>query len=181
MKKMLLILDLDETLIHATENKLDKPENFRCEQYYVYVRPHLDDFLEIIKNHFEIAVWTSSTEMYAEIVVKNIFPNDYPLSFLWAREKCTKRFDELTYSHVNIKDLKKVKKKGYNLEKILIVDDTPEKISRNYGNHVRIEPFEGDLRDQELSLLSKYLISIKDVPNVRAIEKRGWKKLITSL
>lgn len=176
---MLLILDLDETLIYATENKLDRPEDFRCEQYHVYKRPHIDDFVEEIKNYFEIAVWTASTKMYADIIVENIFPKNYPLSFLWSRERCTKRFDELTYSYANLKDLKKVKKRGYSLDKILIVDDTPKKISRNYGNHIRIDPYEGNLGDQELPRLLKYLISIKDVPNVRSIEKRGWKNTFT--
>ncbi|WP_367180326.1 hypothetical protein [uncultured Tenacibaculum sp.] len=38
-----------------------------------------------------------------------------------------------------------------------------------------INPFEGNKSDNELKILSEYLISIKDIENVRAIEKRGWR------
>ncbi len=87
---------------------------------------------------------------------------------------------ELTYSYANLKDLKKVKKKGYNLNQILVIDDTPKKLSRNYGNHIKIKPFVGDPNDQELLLLEKYLITLKSAPNVRTIEKRGWQNTIIS-
>lgn len=38
-------------------------------------------------------------------------------------------------------------------------------------------PFEGSLEDKELNLLSKFLRSIKDLENVRKIEKRGWRNI----
>ena len=175
---MLLILDLDETLIFATENKLYTPEDFICGEYFVYKRPHLDDFLDSIKKYYDIAVWTSSTRAYAEMIVDNIFPQSYPLTFLWARDRCTRRLDVDYHKYYNLKNLKKVKKKGYSLNEILIVDDTPGKVSLNYGNHIRVEPFEGDLNDKDLLKLEKYLFSIKDILNVRVVEKRGWKNKV---
>ncbi len=41
----LLILDLDETLIHATENELNFSADFRFDRYFIYKRPYLDQFL----------------------------------------------------------------------------------------------------------------------------------------
>jgi len=175
---MLLILDLDETLVYATEVRLNRKEDFGCTPYFVYKRPDLDSFIENIKSHFEIAVWTASSRLYANEVVRNIFPEEYPLSFVWDRERCTKKFDELTNNYANLKDLKKVKKKGYNLEQVLVVDDTPVKLARSYGNHIRIKPFVGDPVDQELLWLKKYLMTLKSVPNVRIVEKRGWRNNI---
>jgi TFIIF-interacting CTD phosphatase-like protein len=45
--KMTVVLDLDQTLIYACINKLEKAKNYALidNKYYVYKRPHLDDFL----------------------------------------------------------------------------------------------------------------------------------------
>ena len=48
-EKLLLILDIDETLVHATRNKLDRKENFKIFDYYVYERPYLLEFLNEVK------------------------------------------------------------------------------------------------------------------------------------
>ena len=74
-----------------------------------------------------------------------------------------------------IKDLKKVKNAGWNLDHILVVEDKPENISRHYGNVIRISPFEGDPADMELKRLMPFLLSLKLAENVRMIEKRGWQ------
>jgi carboxy-terminal domain RNA polymerase II polypeptide A small phosphatase len=78
-----------------------------------------------------------------------------------------------------LKILKKVRKKGYALERVLIVDDTPSKARRNYGNAIYPKEYLGEPEDCELTLLLDYLIKIKDVPNVRAIEKRTWKSIVS--
>ena len=46
MNRPLLILDLDETLIHASAQELETPAHFRVSKYWVYRRPHLDVFLD---------------------------------------------------------------------------------------------------------------------------------------
>ena len=75
-----------------------------------------------------------------------------------------------------LKDIRKLTKRGqFRKERILFVDDTPAKLARSYGNLIFIRPFEGDPHDRELELLECYLRSIGDVPNVRALEKRGWR------
>ena len=43
--KKIIVFDLDETLIHATKNKLEIKEDFRYEDYYIYQRPFVDKFL----------------------------------------------------------------------------------------------------------------------------------------
>ena len=53
----------------------------------------------------------------------------------------------------------------------LIVDDTPSKASRNYGNAVYPKLFEGDQTDRELELLGRYLVRLADLPNFRCIGK----------
>lgn len=57
----LLILDLDETLIHGTEHPLERSPDFVVGPYAVYKRPGLSDFLCRMSESFDLAVWTSST------------------------------------------------------------------------------------------------------------------------
>ena len=175
MNRKLIILDLDETLVHGKENPHDDKYHFKTEKYHVYKRPHVTEFLEFCKDHFKVAVWTSSGEEYASDVVCNVFGNEYPLEFLWSRRKCTPSFDHKEFKQEYIKNLRKVKNKGYPLERVIMVDDTPFKLSKNYGNLVRVEEFLGDPKDIELKALVNYLLILKEVENVRCIEKRGWK------
>jgi len=74
-----------------------------------------------------------------------------------------------------IKDLAKLKRKGYCLEQMIMVDDTPQKLERNYGNLVRVKEWLGNTEDNELLLLKKYLTDLKDINNIRQVEKRGWQ------
>ncbi len=80
-----------------------------------------------------------------------------------------------TQETIYVKDLKKVKRLGYLLERVLFIDDTPDKMARNYGNAIYVSPFEGDDKDNELEVLLKYLLAIQFEPDYRNVEKRGWR------
>ena len=178
LHKILLTLDLDETLIYSSESKLYYPEDFIVGEYFVYKRPGLEKFLDFVSGHFDVAIWTSSTEDYAQDIVKNIVPENYSLHFIYGRTKCTLKYLFDYYEYVYLKNLSKLKRLNYSLERILIVDDSPEKIRMNYGNHIGVVPFTGSKADNELFLLIKYLDKIKSISNVRKIEKRGWRSEI---
>lgn len=172
----LLILDLDETLIFSTKKSLSGiEEDFHVGPYFVYKRPGVERFIKNVAGDFTLAVWTSSSSEYAEGIVNELF-NDIDLQFFWSCNRCTRKFDPQTYQYFWIKDLKKVKRRGYQLESIIMVDDTPQKLIRNYGNLVRVPPFEGDQSDDLFDYLYPYLLGLKNVSNVRAVEKRGWLK-----
>ena len=175
----LLILDLDETLIYATEKPLERRADFQTELYYVYKRPHVTEFLEFCREHFSVAVWTTAGAAFAEEVVEKVFPSGYPLEFLWSRERCTKVYDADELEHYLVKDLAKLKRKGYRLESTLIVDDTPRKLERHYGNLIGVTEWLGDANDSELLILTEYLLELKEVSNVRNVEKRGWQRRFT--
>ena len=172
----LLILDLDETLIHATKNKLSLVEDFKYEDYFIYKRPQLDSFLIEMSKYYKIGIWSSASDDYVIDIVSQLKPKNIEFEIVWGRSKCSLKkdytFDEYFYE----KRLDKLKKKGHKLEHILIVDDTPEKSRTNYGNAIHIKEFKGDLNDTELVYLEKYLIELKNVENVRNIEKRYWRK-----
>ncbi len=86
-----------------------------------------------------------------------------------------RRYDHELFENYFVKDLKKVKRLGFDLRRVLIVDDTPRKVSRNYGNAVYVTAYTGQEGDEELLRLSRYLASISTTPDVRVLEKRGRK------
>jgi carboxy-terminal domain RNA polymerase II polypeptide A small phosphatase len=89
--KKLLILDLDETLIHATTKKLSREPDFMVFDYFIYKRPHLDWFLLECHATYKLAIWSSASDEYVQEVVKRIVPDDISLEFVWGRSRCTPR------------------------------------------------------------------------------------------
>ncbi|MBO2007981.1 HAD family hydrolase [Hymenobacter negativus] len=185
--KILLILDLDETLIHATATKLGDDFAFQLYHYYVYKRPGLDAFLAACAEKFDLAVWSSASDDYVKQVVAQIFPLEMKPVFVWGRSRCTPLVSRQNdgygdynpdgFSHHEYaKLLKKVRRLGYDAHRVLIVDDTPEKVRNCYGNAIYPTPFLGDPGDSELLILAQYLHSLKDVASVRSIEKRLWQQ-----
>jgi RNA polymerase II subunit A small phosphatase-like protein len=172
----LIIFDLDETLIHAANAALDRPAHFTFDDYFVYERPQLRSFLHDISQHFQIGIWSAAGDTYVLEIVSKILPETVEPVIIWARSKCSLRRDCLYDTYVYEKRLDKLKKKGFRLEQILIIDDSPEKARANYGNAIYIKEFTGDVNDCELHHLYNYLLTLKTVQNVRTIEKRGWRK-----
>lgn len=177
MDKNLLILDLDETLLYGTERPLDRDPDLLASGYFVYFRPGLEDFIRHVASLYRLAVWTSASRAYALEICSKVFC-DVELEFLWSSERCTIQWDHETGSVCGAKRLHKVKKKGYPLERVIVVDDSPEKHIKNYGNLVRVLPFEGDTNDRELEMLSAYLVTLAACTNVRKVEKRAWRRAL---
>jgi carboxy-terminal domain RNA polymerase II polypeptide A small phosphatase len=174
----LLILDLDETLVHSTEDQLERDADFHLEQYFVYKRPGVEKFLVQCSRLFDIAVWTSSSSDYASEVVRMVFPSDIKLNFLFAQERCVFRFNHDILTSQTIKPLTKVKRKGYSIKKIIIIDDLIETFQKNYGNAILVQPYRGEVEDTELSMLIQYLEILSELEDVRNIDKRHWRSQI---
>lgn len=183
----LLILDIDETLIHADYNLSDYDFTVDNGNIKVKKRPHLDLFLNDLQDlDFDIAFWSSGSDDYVNEIVNKIYSNKYktPL-FIWGRSRCSLKYliknDSLSYfsdyraEPTYVKKLSKVKNKfNIKLQNMLIVDDSPEKCIENYGNHIYINPFIDNNHDNSLLKLHSYLIYLEDKDNYRIIEKRGW-------
>lgn len=191
MKDKLLILDMDETLLH-TESFRDNdylPEgsyDFKFplgggawandeNWYFTIKRPFLDEFMKYAFDNFKVAIWTAGGSDYANEVIKRCGIDRKKLEFFWTREKCVIKYDFENGHHYGEKPLSKVHKSlGWNLNNILIVDDVLKTAVNNYGNLIHIKDFMYERNDTELLKLMNYLETIKDAPNFRTIEKRGW-------
>ena len=152
----LLILDLDETLIHTTREWIGYSPDFTCEGHgFIFIRPGFSEFIAEIRSYFDVAVWTAGTKDYLECVTSNLFRN-VNLSFAWCRDHCVVD----TYSNGDplfLKELNKIERKGYNLRNVLAIDDRPEALKNYPDNLISIKPFYGDREDSELAELANYL------------------------
>jgi RNA polymerase II subunit A small phosphatase-like protein len=158
--RRLIIFDLDETLVHATETKLSIEPDFVIEPYFVYVRPFVHELLTLVADRFDIAVWSSSSTKYVAEITERIFGDAYPLKFAWSVDRCVQRVDARTNSYVYIKDLRKVQSQGYMVENIIIVDDSPEKIARQPRSHLQVKAYRGELDDVGLIVVRDVLCAL---------------------
>lgn len=175
----LLVLDIDETLVYATQNPLAIPESFKALNYFVYKRPHLDIFITEMQKTFKIGIWTSAGDVIAEEMVSKLFDRE-ALEFVMTSKDCTVRMTDGSKVNV-IKNLRKVKNKGFLLDEVIVVDDTPSKYQKNYGNLVHVREFVGDQNDDELLKLAAYLKYLNTCNNIRNVEKRNWRQMAIEL
>ncbi|KAI9321216.1 hypothetical protein BX666DRAFT_1899793 [Dichotomocladium elegans] len=95
-RKLSLILDLDQTVVHATwdptvgdwmndENNANHPATKDIRKftlpgsslvYYIKLRPGLSEFLEQVSKHYEFHIYTMGTRHYAEAVAREIDPEN---------------------------------------------------------------------------------------------------------
>jgi RNA polymerase II subunit A small phosphatase-like protein len=91
--KPLLILDLDETLIHGSLHELGRPADMHVGPYHVYFRAGLLEFLARASARYRLAVWSSASSAYVEQISKRILADLPEPEFVWSRERCTRRVD----------------------------------------------------------------------------------------
>ena len=178
---MLLILDIDETLVCAHDAGSGRARPARPPDFFVlgrpaYERPYVRPFIRKMATHFTLAVWSKADLSHREGVLDAVWPQGVERAFTWTSARCTRRYDEELQQPYWAMKLKKVKNAGYPLEQ-MPVDDDPKAREDNYGNLVRVRPYYGE-PDHELELLARYLPTLRGVPNVRRVEKRGWRSAV---
>lgn len=187
-KDKLLILDIDECLIHSVHKTKVSEMSYEFFKnsfdildgtYRTMSRPNLSEFLEYAFSNFNVAIWTAAGKVYANDILEKIGIDKSKLMFFYTESNCTPKYeygDGWGMGHMAYyKNIGKLKKKGYDMNQVLMIDDKPEYID-SYGNVIKIKPFYGDTNDTELVKMMKYLDKIKDEINYRSIEKRGWDK-----
>ena len=153
-KKYTLILDLEETLLNFRLKAENKGEGI------LKIRPGLFEFLDEMQKLYEIILFTSSSQDYAESLIDSI-------------EEKKKYFDYKFFRQHNIiiendfvKDLSRI---GRDLDKMIIVDNMPQNYRLNKKNGIHIKGFWGeDLCDRILYNLKDILINVaKDRGDLR--------------
>ncbi|CAN6345717.1 unnamed protein product [Urochloa humidicola] len=173
-KNIVLVLDLDETLVHSKLQPCDDFDFtlqvfFNMEDHTVYVRqrPHLMMFLHWVAQMFEVAVFTASESVYAEPLLDKLDPDRKLISHRFYRESCT--FSNGSYT----KDLTIF---GVDLSKIVIVDNTPQVFQLQVDNGIPIKSWFDDPSDVELMVLLPFLATLVDAKDVRPIVSKNFNK-----
>jgi Dullard-like phosphatase family protein len=161
--KPLLILDLDETLIHS-----DLECKFVAHDEYIEtesgiipinIRPNLYEFLDFCALHFDLVIYTASCSDYADPILDYIEKNKKYFMKRFYREHC------ICYRNLYLKDLSIFNKP---LNQILIVDNCIFSFAYYLSNGVLITSFYNDVEDLDLlSLIEFFKSSILNTPDVR--------------
>jgi RNA polymerase II subunit A small phosphatase-like protein len=170
----LLLWDIDETLWHA-DYDLENADFCVLENIWAKLRPSANEVLRwsFRQPGMDVGFWTAGTSDYAEAFCKKmLLPEENP-ALLFARNRCTLVRSLETFTEEYVKDLKKVRRMGYDLDRVLMVDNSPRVLVRNYGNLVPIPSFYGNPEDRILQKLPQFLEEWFNGP-VRTIDKRGW-------
>lgn len=112
---------------------------------------------------FDVAIWTASEEVYAKSVVDWLFGVNNSVKFVLTRQNTPKQSSSCYASQHDyhyIKPLTIVEKMGYDLDNVMIVDDTPDTWALNPGCAIPIKSWTGGVRDNELEWLILHLNKI---------------------
>jgi RNA polymerase II subunit A-like phosphatase len=143
-KKLSLVLDLDHTLLHCTDDpralilaQSAAPGTLHTfsldgKTLVLKVRPGLNNFLNSMKNYFEMYVYTAGTRAYAGMVCQIIDPTGAIFG-----ERIVSRDDTPEHSRQGIKSLLRIF--PVNDQMVVVVDDRD--VWEGVGNLLTCKPF----------------------------------------
>lgn len=167
MVRPVLVLDMDETMLHTSGDQIEDPSyqftvDYEGETCYIYgrTRPNLNDFLEKMTMLYDIVVFTASRQIYAEKVLDSIDPTGRFFKKRYYRHHCTMIQDHC------IKNLEIL---GYDLAHTIIVDDEPHFPATHQYNIVKINDWIDDPYDSSLMRILPLLRRLAYASDVRDI------------
>ncbi|XP_048857420.1 LOW QUALITY PROTEIN: CTD nuclear envelope phosphatase 1A-like [Brienomyrus brachyistius] len=179
VKRKILVLDLDETLIHSHHDGVLRPSvrpgtppDFILKvvidkhpvRFFVHKRPHVDFFLEVVSQWYELVVFTASMEIYGSAVADRLDNNRSILKRRYYRQHCT--LDLGSY----IKDLSVVHS---DLSSIVILDNSPGAYRGHPDNAIPIKSWFSDPSDTALLNLLPMLDALRFTADVRSVLSRN--------
>ena len=145
-KEFSLVLDLDETLVHFKEKKDGKGGGI------LRIRPGINEFLEEVGKYYELILFTTATQDYADILIDAVEEDKIYFDHRLYRDHA------VIIDNDFVKDLNRI---GRPLDKIIIVDNMPQNFRLQKENGIMIKAFWGeDNYDTALSNLIPILINI---------------------
>lgn len=157
--KHTLVLDLDETLIHSFHVDKGVISTLTPDRYYL-VRPGTFDLLSALSKYYEIVIFTSGTQAYADSILDSLDISGTFITHRLFRQHTSKN------KHDDSKDITKL---GRPIERTIIVDNSPANFAYHSDNGLYIKTWEDDIEDQQLYGLTNLLLHIAKAgfPDVR--------------
>lgn len=188
-RKKVLVLDLDETLIHSlsrgaprslgasgSSHMIELRVNNVATLYHVYKRPFCDFFLREVSKWFELQIFTASVREYADPIIDWLESDIIDHKSLPVGQQArvfTKRYyrNDCTFrTGVGyIKDLSLYFSHGDELKNVIILDNSPISFALHEDNAVMIEGWINDQNDRDLLNLLPMLYSLSICIDVRFI------------
>jgi RNA polymerase II subunit A small phosphatase-like protein len=197
--KKILVIDLDETLIHTSFKKIPNPDltiqldstvytkkntddkNIeelsvqKIVEAYIRIRPGVNEFFSQLSKHYDFYVYSASSKNYLSTIIKNIDKNKI-IKKCYCRDDCImyventeKDFDQPNNKYNYVKDLKKINK---DLKNIVFIDNNIVSFKLQEKNGIPIKSWFDDYDDIELYKLIPILKNLSGFYDVRVeIEK----------
>ena len=194
----ILVIDLDETLIHTSFQKIPNPD-FKIlldaikprkhsdteklqespvqnkVEAYIRIRPGVNEFLSQLSKSYDLYVYSASSKQYLNSIIKNIDKNNI-IKKCYCREDCIiyventdEDLDKPNNKYNYVKDLKKINK---DLRNIVFVDNNIMSFKLQEKNGIPIKSWYDDNDDMELYKLIPILKNLAGFYDVRIeIEK----------
>lgn len=179
VKRKVLVLDLDETLIHSHHDGVARPTvrpgtppDFVLKvtidrhpvRFFVHKRPHVDFFLDIVSQWYELVVFTASMEIYGAAVADKLDNNRGILRRRYYRQHCTPEMGSYT------KDLSAI---CSDLSSVFILDNSPGAYRAYPHNAIPIKSWFSDAGDTALLSLLPVLDALRFTQDVRSVLSRN--------
>ncbi|KAH8361173.1 hypothetical protein KR200_003753, partial [Drosophila serrata] len=176
-----MVLDLDETLIHACISGYSAqktgclcrvPEHIEPDfvisvdygrdklvPIRVFKRPHVDTFLNLVTNWYDVVIFTASLEDYANQVLDVLDAGRGILNRRYYRQHC--RADKFLTKDLNIL--------GTDIGRTFIIDNLPKAYAHFPNNALPIKSFFYDPEDIELLKILPFLDALRFTNDVRSV------------
>lgn len=168
-------LDIDETIIKTIkyDGFIDRPddaefyftlgENEFKENFALYKRPYLDEFMNFVDQNFNVFFYTRADKTYAEIILNFLKFDNKPL---YAREFTIKKEELIIIPYQGevkiykfVKDLRIVSQDmGIKLEDIVFIDDVVDKDQLLQPElTIKIPEFDNEIDDFDLKIIKNHM------------------------
>lgn len=148
-----LVVDLENTLVHSSYS--------RATGWRVAKRPGAEAFLAYMASFYEVVVFTSNVDTYADPILHKLDPHGYVLYRLYRAETHFR-------NGVHIKDISRLNRP---IEKVIVIDHDEKCVSMQPENAIIVPKWTGDPSDTALLDLIPLLEGMvrEDVPDVRDV------------
>lgn len=146
-----LVIDFDDILVHSTYS--------RSTGWRVAKRPGAEAFLAYLSQFYEVVMFTSRLNIYADPILDGMDPNGYIAHRLYRAET---KFEKGVF----VKDLSVMNRQ---LDRVVVIDHDMKNLKYHPENAIKVPKWTGDPTDTALLDLMPFLESIvkEDVSDVR--------------
>jgi len=177
--KKTLVLDLDETLIIATALELTTYDSIvkyveegNEMKVYVKFRPFLKEFLEDMSEFYELIIYTSAEQDYADKILETMpFVKDIFAYRLYCPQ-CIVKESQYLFKMLDLLT------ENRDLKDLIIVDNTVRNYCLFVRNGIPITDYKGSNTDYQLVYLARYLRELAQQEDIRISIKNDFASFL---